>query len=200
VEENFFTRIRQRVKMWCLIAVLLVAGYYSPAVVAMLSEPDRVAQWRAQGNKWPPNWQPESEQYRELMANREAEIMSLTGTDERWGNWLQFTQSRLVPRLHAIGFAIVPIPSRAYSRLKAKLDDAVTNIATYPDEVPHAGSYYEKATMMVEVGKTLDDLQAELANLHVQFAGGLKLTQTAMYGMRVSREGSSAVMHYEPVS
>lgn len=29
---------------------------------------------------------------------REAEIMKIAGSDERWENWLQFTQSRLVPK------------------------------------------------------------------------------------------------------
>ena len=35
---------------------------------------------------------------RALYAAREAEIMSIGGGDERWENWLQFTQSRLVPK------------------------------------------------------------------------------------------------------
>ena len=35
---------------------------------------------------------------------REAEIMKIAGSDERWENWLQFTQSRLVPKFTEVRF------------------------------------------------------------------------------------------------
>lgn len=66
-----------------------------------LSEPDRIRYWNQHhqvrdfntlgslhSSQWPPQWQIESEGYENLMRFREQEIMSLTGADERWENWL----------------------------------------------------------------------------------------------------------------
>ena len=66
-----------------------------------LSEPDRIQYWNqhhqvrdfpgptfVHSPQWPPKWQIESEGYENLMRFREKEIMSLTGADERWENWL----------------------------------------------------------------------------------------------------------------
>ena len=55
---------------------------------------------------WPPNWQPESDGIKELYAQREKEIMAIPGGNERWENWLQFTQSRLVPKFTPMGFKV----------------------------------------------------------------------------------------------
>jgi hypothetical protein len=134
------------------------------------------------------------------MDAREREIMNLTGSDERWENWMQFTQGRMLPKLSPTGFAVVPTPKRVQSRLKAKLDDALQNLDSYPDEAAYLGSYRDWNPKIVDVGKTLDDLQAELKFQAVNFAGGVKLTQSATYGMRVDRRGGTYVMHYEHVS
>lgn len=181
------------------LAVLL-ACYCSHLVSGALTEAQRVQQWRNKGNVWPPTWQPESDEYQRRMAEREEEIMSLTGADERWGNWLQFTQSRLLPRLHETGFTVVQMPMSVFSRLKAELEGALTHLDSYPDESPYSGAYHLKPPKVVDVGDTLDDLQSELKLLHEEFAGGMELTQTATYGMLVTSPGSSIVMHYEHVS
>lgn len=61
------------------------------------TEQERVALWK-QKNVWPPNWQQESDAYKMHQLEREIEIMQLPGSDERWENWMQFTQGQLVPK------------------------------------------------------------------------------------------------------
>ena len=41
---------------------------------------------------WPPKWQDETEGYVESQLGREKEIMELTGSNERWENWMQYVQ------------------------------------------------------------------------------------------------------------
>jgi hypothetical protein len=53
-----------------------------------LSEADRIRYWHER-NVWPPQWQDESEAYRKKQLEREKEIMQLTGSQERWENWMQ---------------------------------------------------------------------------------------------------------------
>lgn len=43
---------------------------------------------------WPPNWQQETPGYLAKAEEREKEIMSLTGSRERWENWMQHVQVR----------------------------------------------------------------------------------------------------------
>ena len=61
------------------------------------TEDERVRLWKEK-NTWPPKWRHESNHKKKVMAEREAEIMTqLIGADERWENWLQQVQSRMVP-------------------------------------------------------------------------------------------------------
>jgi hypothetical protein len=69
---------------------------------ARLTEDERVRLWH-QHHTWPPSWNEESPSYRNLMEFREQEIMSLTGADERWENWMQFVQgSQFIQCFHCI--------------------------------------------------------------------------------------------------
>jgi hypothetical protein len=88
------------------------------------TEGERVALWKKK-NQWPPNWQPESDGIKALYAEREREIMSMTGSDERWENWLQFTQSRLVPKFTEVGFEIIDTPPEVHRKLINAVKSAV---------------------------------------------------------------------------
>lgn len=79
------------------ISSIVIASCLLAAVVLVSSRPteqERVRLWH-ETHTWPPTWNEESPGYRALMENREREIMELTGSDERWENWMQFVQSRL---------------------------------------------------------------------------------------------------------
>lgn len=62
-------------------------------------------------NGWPPSWQPESDLMKEHMRQREIELQHLPGGNERWENYMQYTQSRMVPRFTEVGkdFCIIVI-------------------------------------------------------------------------------------------
>jgi hypothetical protein len=76
--------------------ILAVAVYIAPLASSRPSESERVRLWHEAGNTWPPNWQPASAEFQERMKHREWEIMDLPGADERWENWMQFTQVSMI--------------------------------------------------------------------------------------------------------
>ena len=80
--------------------ILFVCIFYAQFVAicnARPSEDERVKLWNEK-NSWPPTWRHESNARKQMMAEREHEIMTqLVGVDERWENWLQQTQARMVP-------------------------------------------------------------------------------------------------------
>ena len=79
------------------VVLLLTALIVTVLGARRLTEDERVEKWYADGNVWPPQWQPETEGM-ELMEHREHEIMTqIYGGDERWENFLQYTQSKTVP-------------------------------------------------------------------------------------------------------
>ena len=53
-----------------------------------------MAQWKERGNVWPPNWQEETPAFKANMVKREKELELITGSLERWENYMQYTQSR----------------------------------------------------------------------------------------------------------
>jgi hypothetical protein len=181
--------------------VMLLSFLAGPSLAGRLSEQERVAHWRRK-NKWPPNWQPESDQFKAKMAEREKEIMSLTGSDERWENWLQFTQSRLVPKFTEKGFMLAQTPPHIHERLlqltKQKMEDF--------DSIRSEGNINAIHTEDELLPKFIDvpflrQIHNELLPLHEAWIGGdIKLKPTSAYGVRLYQNLSSLVMHYDKVT
>lgn len=59
---------------------------------------------------WPPKWHMETEGYLASQEGREAEIMQLTGSNERWENWMQYIQVyNLVSNYSLPEFLFIPL-------------------------------------------------------------------------------------------
>lgn len=54
-----------------MLLIVLVTFGIALVQAARLTEDERVRQWYARGNTWPPNWQPETEAYKRNMEIRE---------------------------------------------------------------------------------------------------------------------------------
>lgn len=164
------------------------------------SEDERVELWK-KTNTWPPTWQPETRQYKLAMQKREEEIMSLTGADERWENWLQFTQARLVPKFTSEGFKVVDTPPEVHARLAAVVNAGVANFDNLPTE-GNVDVIYNPPNLdpkFVEVYALAGDTLKELKTMHEDWAGGIELKPTSGYGVRLYQNGSSLVMHNDRV-
>ena len=101
---------------------------------ARLSEDERVQQWYERGNVWPPNWQPETEAMKAVLAKREQDIMNIPYSLERWENWLQFTQQRMVPKLTPVGFKVIQIPEEISAKLIAAAQEGIDRYDSLPLE------------------------------------------------------------------
>lgn len=97
------------------------------------SESERVQLWYDSGNEWPPKWQPASEEFQQRMIEREVEIMDIPGANERWENWMQFTQAQLVPKFTERGFDLKYLPKDIYSRLSNELNQALADWDSIPE-------------------------------------------------------------------
>lgn len=163
-----------------------------------IPEDERVRLWHER-NTWPPQWQPESDAYRTAMEAREQEIMSLTGADERWENWMQFVQGRMLPKFTENGFAVIKTPPHVHAKLKKAVDDAVVNWESIPEEQGVKGSIYGTHTpKFVDIGKLAFEVMDDLKSLHEGW-GGMELEGTSSYGVRLYRDGASMVMHNDKV-
>jgi len=165
-----------------------------------LSEPERVEYWRNH-HTWPPNWQNETTGYKLLMEQREHEIMAIPGADERWENWMQYVQSRLVPRFTETGFKVIQTPAAQAEKLKAVVDEAIQNWDSLPyeqdvDVIYNRPGLLPKFVRMKGVDR---EVHRELLQQHEEWAGGIKLKPTSAYGVRLYQNGSSLVMHYDKV-
>ncbi|RYG64376.1 hypothetical protein EON64_14120 [archaeon] len=162
------------------------------------SEQERVELWHVAGYTWPPTWQNETEAFKLAMAHREEELMLLPGADERWENYMQYTQSRMVPRFTALGFELIDTPPSVQAKLKAALDRAVLNFDSLPDEPRIDALYTPIPSKFVFLNGIDRQIHEELRPLHEEWSG-LQLVPTSAYGLRLNRNGSSLVMHYDKV-
>lgn len=192
--------------MYSLSTVLLIMHYlitcHHPieAAVRRLTEQERVDDWYANGNTWPPTWQHETDAMKRLLSHREHKIMESSGSNERWENWLQFTQNRLVPKFTEVGFEKVKIPDHVYQPLLARVEEAVKNFDSIRDEA-RVDVIYNPETRPCKF-LDLGGLQWETVNAltpHHEAWSGLELKPTSAYGIRMYQNGSSLVMHYDKV-
>lgn len=165
------------------------------------TEEQRVKQWYEGGNTWPPTWQMETPAMKALLNHREQQILNLTFSAERWENWLQFTQQRMVPRFTQTGFKVLDIPKPQYEKLMEPVRKALEDY----DSIGSEGDIdviYTKDNLkpkFINLKKVADEVHAELTSLHEEWAGGIKLRPTSAYGVRLYQNGSSLVMHYDKV-
>lgn len=166
---------------------------------ARFTEDERVAYWKAH-HTWPPQWQPETEGYRELMEEREREIMQLTGADERWENWMQYVTARLVPNFTELGFKIIQTPEHIQAKLHRAVMDGVAQWDDLPFELGVEDSIYaDEPPKFVHLRGLDREVLQELQALHEDWAGGIKLKPSSAYGVRLYQNGSTIVMHNDKV-
>lgn len=161
---------------------------------------ERVDRWRAKHN-WPPTWQEETPAFRELMSFREQEIMNLTGADERWENWNQYVQGRLVPTFTETGYKVATMPPEIFSKLKTAVDAGIENWDNLREE-GHIDVIYNSQGLLpkfVDMQAIVNEVMLDILPLHEEWAGGIKLRPTSAYGVRLYQNGSSLVMHNDKV-
>lgn len=183
-----------------IVIVVYLTSVIGVALGARPTEEERVKLWR-QKNTWPPNWQYESPQKKAVMKAREDEIMTqLIGQDERWENWLQFTQSRLVPSFTEFGFEVVQTPPHIHAKLleAAKFEGDFESLPSEGKiDVIYSPNHMEPK--FVKIWEAGYNAMVEMTEMHERWAGGMKLQPTSAYGMRLYQNESSLVMHYDRI-
>jgi hypothetical protein len=135
------------------------------------------------------------------MEYREREIMNLTGADERWENWNQYVQGRLVPTFTSTGYKVAMMPPEIFTKLKEGVEKGIERW----DELRSEGTIdviYNSQGLspkFVDMQKIVNEVMHEILPLHEAWAGGLKLKPTSAYGVRLYQNGSSLVMHNDKV-
>lgn len=164
------------------------------------TEEDRVKLWYAKGYTWPPNWNPnESPEFKYAMSQRDRELQLLPGRNERWENYVQYTQSRMVPRFTEFGFKVIQIPPEIFAKLKAKVDEGIENWDNLRLERQIDAVYTPLPSKFVDMNDVNWEVINDLKPLHEEWVGGMKLKATSAYGTRLYQNGSSLVMHYDKV-
>jgi hypothetical protein len=131
--------------------------------------------------------------------------MRIPGSDERWENWVQFAQSRLVPKFTELGFKVAAVPPHVHERLAAVVHEAVdSSWDVLEDEDGVSDAIYNRqgrSPKMVsedEPGNRAlwEWVHRELLPLHEEWSG-LRLFPTSIYGVRLYQNTSSLIMHVD---
>jgi hypothetical protein len=178
--------------------VLIVATY-------AITESDRIKIWEERYGEWPPTevLARENKAYTDMLSMREFEIMSqIRGSDERWENWMQHTQGRLVKNFTKMGFELVKTPTEVHTLLKDAVDKALLDFDNIPNEDVVDAIYHPKENVpkFVKIGALASQIHKMMLPYHEAWAGGIKLVPTSAYGVRLYRNQSSLVMHVDRVN
>lgn len=181
------------------LASLLWGSNFLVAHSQRLSEDERIAYWYERGNVWPPKWIDESPAYSAVMAAREEELLTqITGADERWENYMQYTQGRMLPRFTEVGFEKIKTPESVRRKLEDAVNEGIANWDNLREENHVQDSIYGPYNpKMVDLQAIAWEVIEELKPLHEAWAGGIELRPMSAYGVRLYREGASMVMHFD---
>jgi hypothetical protein len=162
------------------------------------TEDQRVREWLESNNTWPPRWQNYNQDWRRAMKRKEEELLLLPGSNERWENFMQYTQSLLVPRFTTHGFEVINTPIHVQTKLKALLDDGLENWENLQHESKIDAVYTPLPSKFIHLGRLMRDIGEDLLSYHEAWSE-LKLVPTSTYGIRLYQNGSSLVMHHDKV-
>ena len=184
--------------IFTIICVSIIAS----SVSARVSEAERIQNWyNNPNNTWPPTWQKERPQFTLKMNQREEELQLLPGSNERWENYMQYTQSRLLPRFTEVGFEVIDIPEDVFIRLRDRVQYEIDNNWEHiPLENLIDVVYTPIRSKFVSMKGVDREVMNELTSFHEEWAGGIKLKPTSSYGVRLYQNGSSLAFHYDKVA
>jgi len=123
----------------------------------------------------------------------------IPGARERWENFMQYTQSRLVTRFTPYGFKLTKIPTLQFSKLKNALNRALRDWDGIRDEFEIDIVHTPIPSKFVDLHGLDWEVLRELQSFHEEWANGMQLKPTSIYGIRIYRNGSSLTMHYDKV-
>eukprot|EP01038_Epipyxis_sp_PR26KG_P011470 gene11470-15363_t len=182
---------------YALFAVILTQF---TSIESRPTEEERVRQWYAKGNTWPPQWQSEAESYNAAMRAREEEIMRIPGSNERWENWVQHTQALMVPKFTELGFEVIQIPDDIFAKLKKTVDDRLSDWDNIRLENQIDVVYTPLPSKFIDIGPLSSEVMEKVRPLHEQWAGGIELAGTSAYGIRMYQNGSTLAFHHDRTS
>eukprot|EP01041_Mallomonas_annulata_P008053 gene8053-16511_t len=196
--ECILDKIHQMLTLRITIFVLVI---FICEVFSRPSESERVKLWYQAGNTWPPKWQNETAEYAHAMQIRENELMTLKGADERWENFMQYVQGRMVPSFTEFGFKVIQAPPHLHKKLLDAVRKATENWNDIPYEHEVDAIYHPEGLIpkFVYIGGLAQEVHKELLAIHEEWAGGIKLRPTSAYGVRLYQNQSSLAMHHDKV-
>ena len=125
--------------------------------------------------------------------------MRIPGADERWENWMQYTQSRLVKKFTPLGFEVIDTPPHVHKKLIDAVNLGIDQFDTLAEEQDVEAIYGPHRPKFVNIGQLAWEVLDDLKGLHEEWSG-LQLKGTSSYGVRLYRNGSSLVMHNDKVT
>eukprot|EP00428_Durinskia_dybowskii_P062038 CAMPEP_0170380448 /NCGR_PEP_ID=MMETSP0117_2-20130122/13886_1 /TAXON_ID=400756 /ORGANISM="Durinskia baltica, Strain CSIRO CS-38" /LENGTH=301 /DNA_ID=CAMNT_0010635963 /DNA_START=186 /DNA_END=1091 /DNA_ORIENTATION=+ len=131
------------------------------------------------------------------MSVRERDIQLIPGSNERWENYVQYTQSLMVPRFTELGFKVMQIPEEIFLKLKQRVDAGIKNWDKLRLERKIDAVYTPIPSKFVDMQDVNNEVHDALKPFHEEWVGGIKLRPTSAYGTRLYQNGSSLVMHYD---
>lgn len=166
----------------------------------------RVGTWPLNSNSltrnYPEKYQINNENYIKMMNDREEEILTqIQGKLERWENYIQFTQGKMLPRFTPQGFLKRKVPQFIYDKIRKKVDAALENFDDLRNENGLEKSIYspEPPKFIDFENEFLEEILNDFLPYHEEWSG-LKLVPTSAYGIRLYQNESTIVMHYDKVN
>lgn len=102
--------------------------------------------------------------------------MAITGSDERWENWLQYTQSRFVRTFTRDGYAVRAVPAAVRRKLENAVNLGLEKFETLPEE-PSVDAIFNEQNLLpkfVHIGNLASDVMQDLLPLHEKWAGAYR--------------------------
>lgn len=178
------------------IFLLFLLAYITNISSFYLNETQRVIDFYNSGKQWPPNLYKHSKKFDENMRIRQEKINKIPSKYERWTNYIQYTQSLILPRFTKQGFQIYKTPKNVQDFLYKKLHIGLATSNYVKEQGAMVVSSPAPSNLIQLSKEEMTYVLLELLPYHEEWSG-LKLEPIIAYGIRSYTDGAVLSMHYD---
>mmetsp|Transcript_2359 Transcript_2359/g.6853 ORF Transcript_2359/g.6853 Transcript_2359/m.6853 type:complete len:388 (+) Transcript_2359:290-1453(+) len=161
-----------------------------------ITEQERLKQFYERHGEWPDPKIVDKEHpgFTNRMAERTEEVMKIEDVGKRWDAWMALAQARLVPSFTANQYEVVDAPAHIHKKLYDRFHEMLPTA-----KLEGAGGAPVRGTLP-SLFFPQEELNYEVLHEMTPFFSawaGVEVEPTAVYGVRVYREGQTLIDHVD---
>lgn len=180
------------------LAVVLLVPPFSPVYAVAITHQEHLEGWQARNYSWPPQFQPNTEGWKQLMTERLEQVHEIDDLERRYEGYMQtMTPAVVAPNFTQLGFGLTRCPEDLITDLRSAIRDGLANGDVRPEGKIEVIDGPEEP-LFIDRPDLTDRVLHEL-HPYVEAWAGIEVVPYQAYGLRLYQNESALWMHVDKV-